>query len=179
MAMAVANRYARALADVVGRTGEFRKVQQELADFAAVYRESAELREVLKTPAVAPEAKQKVLGALLARLGTSATTSNFLRVLLANYRLGLLEMIQAAYQRIANERMGIVRVSISSAVELQAQSRQDLQARFETMTRNQVEIDFRVEEGLVGGVLAQIGSTLYDGSVRGSLARIREKLTAR
>ena len=179
MAMVVVNRYARALADVVGRTGEFRKVQQELADFAAVYRDSAELREALKTPAVALPVKLKILDALLARLATSPTTSNFLRILLANYRLSLLDAILAAYQRIANERMGIVRVSISSAVELPPPSRQELQARFETLTRNQVEMEFRLEEGLVGGVLAQIGSTLYDGSVRGSLAQIRERLTAR
>jgi F-type H+-transporting ATPase subunit delta len=179
MATAVANRYARALADVVSQTGEYAKIREELESFAALYRESPDLREALRTPALSGEAKGKLLEAILARLEISSVAANFLRVLSDNYRLPLLEEILLAYQRIALDRLGIARVKISSAVELSPEEKQELRARFEALTRRKVEVEFRVEKDLLGGVLAQIGSTVYDGSVRGHLERIRERLTAR
>jgi F-type H+-transporting ATPase subunit delta len=179
LAIAIANRYARALADVVARTGDYRRVQEELQDFAAVFRESADLRDVLRTPAVAVQDKTRVLEAVLQRLETSTIGTNFLRVLLGNYRLDLLDEIIAAFQKIANERLGVARVEIASATELSDAERGALVARFEALTQKRVEVDFRVERSLLGGIEARIGSTVYDGSVRGHLERMRERLMAR
>jgi len=179
MAAAIAHRYARALADVVGRTGEYRRALDDLHAFAAVYRENAELREALKTPAVPMADKRRVLEAILARLGTCLVIANFCRVLLGNYRLPDLDDIIAAFVKIATDRLGIAQVRISSATELSEDERRTLIARFEGITHRRVEADFQVEPGLLGGIAAQIGSTVYDGSVRGHLQRLRERLTAR
>ena len=179
MPMVVANRYARALADVVTPSGDYRKVLQELQDFASAYRESLELQEVFASPIVALPQKMKVLEAIGARLGDSPLTLIFLRVLLANYRMPLLEEVVQAFRRIANDRMGVVQVIISSASDLSEAEREALASRFRELTRKQVELEFRIDSELLGGILAQIGSTVYDGSVRGNLARIREQLTAR
>ena len=179
MAMAIANRYARALADVVARTGDYRQVLSDLEGFAAAYRESAELREVLTTPAVPPPQKHAVLEAILTRLEVSQVTSNFLRVLTGNYRLSLLDEVIHAFLKIANDRLGIVRVEVASAAELSETERQELLARFGVLMQKQVDVEFRVEKKLLGGILAQIESTVYDGSVRGHLQRIRERLMAR
>ncbi len=176
--MAVANRYARALADVVGRTGDYRLVLRELQDFCAAYRESAELRELFETPAVPVPEKIRVLEAILARLATSQVTSNFLRVLLDNHRMGSLEEVCQAFRRVANDRLGVVQVRIFSAADLSEFEQQALRARFAELTRKQVELEFHLDEELLGGILAQIDSTLYDGSVRGHLERIRQRLTA-
>jgi F-type H+-transporting ATPase subunit delta len=178
LAIAIANRYARALADVVAQTGDYRRVQGELQDFAEVYAESADLRDVLRTPAVAPPDRRRVLEAILRRLGTSTISGNFLRVLLDNYRLALLEEIMEAFQKMANERLGVARVEIASATELSEAERGTLTTRFEALTQKRVEVDFRVDRNLLGGIEARIGSTVYDGSVRGHLERIRERLTA-
>jgi F-type H+-transporting ATPase subunit delta len=177
--MVIATRYARALADVVAASGEYRKVLEELQDFESVYRESPELKEVFASPAVALPQKMKVLEAIGQRLGESPVTLNFLRVLLANYRLPLLEEALQAYRKIANDRLGVVQVTISSASDLSEAERERVAARFRELTGKQVELEFRIEGELLGGILAQIGSTVYDGSVRGNLARIREQLTAR
>jgi F-type H+-transporting ATPase subunit delta len=99
-------------------------------------------------------------------------------VLLANYRMPLLEEVVQAFHRIANDRMGVVQVIISSASDLSEAEREALASRFRELTRKQVELEFRIDSELLGGILAQIGSTVYDGSVRGNLARIREQLTA-
>lgn len=179
MAIAVANRYARALADVVGPRGNYREILAELQDFAAVLHGSAELREVMETPAVAIAEKKKVLQAILARAGVSEVTRNFLLILADHYRLGLLGEIVLAFQKVANERLGIAQVKVFSAADLTEAEREALRKRFAELTGRRVELEFLKEEKLVGGVIAQVDSTVYDGSVRGHLARMRERLTAR
>jgi F-type H+-transporting ATPase subunit delta len=177
--MVVANRYARALADVVATSGDYLRVLQELQDFVSAYRDSLELQQVFASPAVALPQKMKVLEAIGQKLGQSPVTLNFLRVLLANYRMPLLGEAVQAYRKIANERLGIVQVTLSSASDLADAGRESVAARFKELTGKQVEIEFRVDSELLGGIVAQIGSTVYDGSVRGNLARIREQLMAR
>jgi F-type H+-transporting ATPase subunit delta len=175
--MAVANRYARALADVVGERGDYRKIKQEVEDFAAVYRASPELREVFDTPALPLTEKAKVLEAVTRRLGTTSITANFLRVLVVNYRMEALGEIGRAFHKLANARLGVVEVKVVSAAGLSEAERQALRARFIELTGKQVEFDFHLDPELLGGILAQVGSTVYDGSVRGQLQRIRQRLT--
>jgi F-type H+-transporting ATPase subunit delta len=179
MPMVVANRYACALAEVVAVSGDYRRVLQELQDFASAYRESLELREVLASPAVVLPQKMKVLEAIGAKLGVSPLTLIFLRVLLTNYRMPLLEEAVQAYRKIAYDRLGVAQVNVSSAADLSEAERESVATRFRELTGKQVELAFRIDSELLGGILAQIGSTVYDGSVRGNLARIREQLTAR
>ncbi len=176
MPTVVANRYARALADVVASTGNYRQVLSELEDFSAAYRESIELREVCDTPAVTMAQKLTVLEALAGKLGSSHVTLNFLRVLMSHYRMPLLEEILQAFRNVAYARLRIVRVRISSASALSHGERELLQARFNELTEQQSELEFHLDGDLIGGLVAQIGSTVYDGSIRGHLDRIRELL---
>lgn len=177
--MVVANRYARALAEVVAPTGNYGELLRELEDFAASTSASAELREVFETPAIPLPDKTKVLEAILKRLGASAVTTNFLRVLLAHYRMGLLSQVVQAFRKIANTRQGIVEVKVFSAAALAPPELEALRARFAELTRRQVQLEFELDPSLLGGALAQIDSTIYDGSVRGQLERIRQQLLAR
>jgi F-type H+-transporting ATPase subunit delta len=178
MSMAIANRYARALADVVASTGDYRRTLRELADFSAAYRESAELREVFETPAVPLLKKLKVLDLILRRLETSLITGNFLRVLATNYRMAVLPEFYDAFRKIANERLGVARVEVLFATELGPAQQEALRARFVELTQREVEFQFLLDRELLGGVRAQVDSTVYDGSVRGELERIRRQLTA-
>jgi F-type H+-transporting ATPase subunit delta len=178
MPTVIANRYARALADVVAAGNNYRQVLEELEAFSAVYRESLELREVCETPAVALAKKLAVLDAVVHLLGSSRVTLNFLRVLLSHHRLPLLDEAIQAFRKVSYARMGIVEVKISSAADLTSQQRELLHARFNELTRQQSELKFQVDGNLIGGVVAQIGSTVYDGSIRGHLDRIREQLMA-
>ena len=118
MPMVIANRYARALADVLAPSGDYRNVLAELEDFERAYHESPELREVFASPAVTLPDKMKVLEAIGQRLGVSPVTLNFLRVLLANYRMPLLGEATQAFRKVSNDREGIVQVTITSASEL-------------------------------------------------------------
>lgn len=176
MAFRIANRYARALADVVGETSGYGRALDELATFEGVYRESADLRNLFDAPAVPLAAKLKVLDTILGRLGASLAVSNFLRVLVKNYRMTHFDEIRQAFRRIANQRLGIVDVKISSAAELDPSERGTMAARFRELTGRQVEFEFHLDPELVGGLRAQVGSTVYDGSVRGALDRLKEQL---
>jgi F-type H+-transporting ATPase subunit delta len=176
MSTVVANRYARALADVVTSTGNYLQVLRELEAFSAVYRQSAELREVCDTPAVAMPKKLGVLQALADRLGSSPVVLNFLRVVMSHYRMPLLAEIVPAFRNVAYARLGVVRVKISSASELSKEERDRLRARFNGLTQKQSELEFHLDGNLIGGLVAQIGSTVYDGSIRGQLDRMRERL---
>jgi len=178
MALRVANRYARALADVVGDGGAYRAALDELQVFRTVYGENPELRDLFEAPAVPLLSKLRVLDAVLKRLGLSLAVSNFLRVLVKNYRMTHYEEIWQAFRRIANERLGIAMVKIFSASDLAATEREALAARFREVTGKQVEFEFYLEPELVGGLRAQVDSTVYDGSVRGALSRFKEQLTA-
>lgn len=179
MPQAVAQRYARALAEIVGPQGNFARTAAEIEAFAEIYRENAELREVFETPAVKPEQKLGVLDAILARLGASREVGNFLRVLLKHYRMNVLADIQQAFQSIANDEMGVAQMRVVSAAPLNDRERGALGQRFQELTGKKIEAEYGVDPDLVGGVLAQIKSTIYDGSVRGALDRIREQIGSR
>jgi len=179
MPMLVSNRYARALADVVAGSGDYHTTMVELEEFAAAWRESLELREIIDSPAVTMPQKDKLIETIGQRLGVSPSTLNFFRVLLANYRMALVEEVVQAYRKIANDRMGVVHVTISSAAALSASQQEALAARFRELTHKQVELEYQIDSELLGGILGQIGSTVYDGSVRGNLTRIRAQLMAR
>lgn len=177
--MAVANRYARALAEVLGPQGDYRRVLRELDDFAAAYGVNADLRGLFESPTVTVEDKTRVLAAILERMGAAPVTANFLRVVLANYRLNLIDQIREAFRKLAYQRLGVTEVRIESAARLTETEQQTLRARFAELTGRQVELKFHLNPGLLGGILAQIQSTVYDGSIRGSLERIRQQLGVR
>jgi F-type H+-transporting ATPase subunit delta len=179
MAIAVANRYARALGDVLGPRGDYRRILSELEDFAATYRRNGELRNVFESPAIPLAGRTKVLAAILERMGTAAVTVNFLRVLVANYRMGLIDQVTQAFRKIAYEQLGVTEVRIESAATLSDAERDALRQRLVVITGRQVELEFHLSPELLGGVIAQIESTVYDGSVRGGLERIRQQLTTR
>src|SRR5215472_2692450 len=133
MSTAVANRYARALADVVSRSGAYREISRELEEFSAACRVSPELRRVFETPAIPFLEKTKVLQAILARLGGSTVTWNFLRVLLSHYRMNLIDEVAKAFHRLANDRLGVVEVRVASAAPLSEDEERSLRLRLELL----------------------------------------------
>ncbi|MGH9327340.1 MAG: ATP synthase F1 subunit delta [Terriglobia bacterium] len=176
MPMAIAQRYARGLAEAAGAQKDYSGITKALEAFAGIYRESAELREVFDSPAVFFRQKNNVLAAILDRLQVPAIAGNFLHVLLAHYRLNLLDEIRNAFQRLANERLGIVQMTLVSASPLSVEQQEALRESFGEITQQKVDVKYQVDPSLLGGAKAQIRSTVYDGTVRGYLDRIRERL---
>ncbi|NDD62458.1 MAG: ATP synthase F1 subunit delta [Acidobacteria bacterium] len=172
----VANRYARALADVISERGEVDEVVSELRHFAGLQGGHDTLRAVFASPVVNLGRKRAVLGQLLTRLQFRSTSANFLQLLLTNSRLHQLDQMLAALDREIDRRSNFVTAEITTAREVDAEQRQQLNASLKAATGREVRLTFRIDPAIIGGVVTRIDSLVYDGSVRNKLARMRESL---
>jgi F-type H+-transporting ATPase subunit delta len=172
----VALRYARALADVVIEHGTADTVKGELSTFAQAVNDSADLRNFLANPSVARTQKLAVIEKLMARMGGSKTLRNFLLVLVDNRRAGLLREISEAFETELRARLGIAKAEVSSARDLNDEERRELLGTLERLTGKRVEASYSLNPELIAGAQVRIGSTVYDGSVREQLNRMRSRL---
>jgi F-type H+-transporting ATPase subunit delta len=171
------SRYARAFADVIFEEKlNAKTIQQQLADFAAAWHESRELREFFLDPSFPVEQRVDLLDKLNAKLKMAKQTRNFIAVLIRNDRIAGLDDVLAEFRREVNQRLGISEAKVISARKLDEQERRDLEKQIAALTGGTVEAQFEVDHGLLGGAVVQVGSTVYDGSVRGRLDRLREEL---
>ena len=185
MSLALARRYARALADIIfaaqlppaKQRAEVQQIKQQLTDFSALLRQHAALRNVLASPAVSREEKRALLERLRKLLGWSGLTRNFLGVLLDHRRLDLLEAVLGAFDREVYARLGIVPVDITTAFTLNAQQKKLLEERLAALAGAQVELRYREDTEILAGGVARMGSTIYDGSLRARLRRLQQQLT--
>jgi F-type H+-transporting ATPase subunit delta len=178
---AVAARYANALADVVTGTASALKPEQavvELRAFEATLRDSAELHNALITPAVPGSRKKAVVGRIAGLLELSRITRNFLFVLVDHRRITLLSDIIRTFEEVVDARLGYAQAEVSSAADLNDGERRTLTAQLERLTGKRIRMRFSLDPALIGGAVARIGSTVYDGSVRGQLASLERRLSA-
>jgi F-type H+-transporting ATPase subunit delta len=179
MASAVANRYAHALVDIVMDPGSILKPEDAVAQLAAVdglIQESLELRTALATPAISNSRKRAVMAKLIEKIGASPLIRNFVYVVIDHRRIHLFGEIRQAFELQLDERLGFVRAEVSSAAPLNQALSAGLESRLAKLTGKKMRLRFDVDPTLVGGVVARIGSTVYDGSIRGELQELGRKL---
>ena len=172
----IANRYARALADVIVGHGETNEVVKELMDFERMMDEHSQLRDVFASPVIATERKRAVLDELLARISPRQTTANFLRLLLNNSRLQDLDQMLLALSRELDARMNIVSAEITTAREISQKEKAALQRQLKSGTGKEVRVRFQTDPAIIGGLVTRIGSVVYDGSIRNQLAQMKRRL---
>lgn len=170
--------YANALADVVLQQGAAEPISGQLAEFAGLLSQSAELRSFLSSPAIARQAKHAVIEKIVARAGASRILRNFLYVLVDQHRTFHIPEIAAAFRDVVRERQGIVEAEITSAVELSAAQRADLGKVLERLAGKKLETRYALDPALLGGAIVRVGSTVYDGSVRNRLERLHTRLAS-
>jgi F-type H+-transporting ATPase subunit delta len=168
----VARRYAQALADVVVERREEREVQNEIQGWASMIDGNPQLKEVFANPTVAYEQKQTVLEELISRTRVRGTTASFLRVLLRNQRLEQLPEISARFGQILDERSGVVAAEITTARPISEELKKTLHETLASATGRTVRLTFGTDENIIGGFVARIGSTVFDGSVDNHLERL-------
>lgn len=172
----VARRYAAALADVVAKSGDAETVKSELSAWEMLIDSNNELSSLFANPAIAHLNKSTILDNLIARTKPTRTTSNFLRVLLSNGRLGDLKEINARFDLELEARSGNVVAKVTSARELTESEKAELSANLTKLTGKHIKPAYNVDKGIIGGVVTQIGSTVYDGSVKTQLENLREEM---
>jgi len=178
---AVASRYANALADVVTAVRSPVRPEIALAELQAfenTLRDSPELENALVTPAVPAGRKKAVVKRVADALQLSRIPRNLLFVLIDHRRIASLAGIIQTLEVVLDERLGFARAEVSSPRELTGEQRAALNSRLEQITGKRIRMRFAVDDSLIGGVVARIGSTVYDGSVRGELAALERRLCA-
>jgi F-type H+-transporting ATPase subunit delta len=172
-----APRYARAFAEVAESAKlDVAAAQQQMNDFAETLAGSAELRAVLDNPSLEFASKLKVLDAIAARIGMFPQVRNFLAVILEHHRLNELAEILAAYREVVDEHSGAVEARVISARPLNGDDREQLETQIAKLAGARVRASYSEDASLLGGAVVEIGSTIYDGSLRAQLQKLKQTL---
>jgi F-type H+-transporting ATPase subunit delta len=172
-------RYAHAFLDVVTAAKlDAKAIDGQLADFLGTWNGSAELREFFVNPAVPTLQKVQFLDTLNKKLGMLKELRNLLAVLIDNDRIGHVDEVAAAYRKLLQEQAGIRQAEIVTARRLTDVERLQLVADVGKLAGAEIDASFKQDPSILGGMVVRIGSTVYDGSVRGRLNRLKEELTA-
>lgn len=175
----VHSRYARALVDAVADMKlDGRQVVQQLSALVDLVNGSADLRHVWENPAIPADQKRKLLDAIAAREGTLKPVRNFVAILIDNRRIAALPEIAKQVELEMDRRLGLAEARVTSARELSADERHELETQMERLTGKKVRAHYATDGKLLGGAVVRLGSTIYDGSVRGQLRKMKERLSA-
>jgi len=175
----VASTYARAFADVVlsARLDANRAIGG-LRRLAELFGENADLRRVWENPAVPAEQKRRLLDAIVQREGVEKPVRNLVAVLIDHRRVQFLARIVEQLKKELDARLGFAEAQISSARELGDAEKRALETRIEGITGKKVRAHYGLDASLLGGAVVRVGSTIYDGSVKGQLEKIKEAISS-
>ena len=175
---AVASRYARALVEVIlEQRVDTDIARQQLRAIVDAVHESIELRRVWESPAVLPEQKRAVLDGIAAQIKAVKPIRNFMAVIIDHRRIGMLDDIMRDFESELDAQLGFTEVEVSSARPLSPGEKRAVETRVERLTGKKVRARYTTNTELLGGVVVRAGSTIYDGSVRGQLAKIKQELS--
>ncbi|MEE9197885.1 MAG: ATP synthase F1 subunit delta [bacterium] len=175
----VARRYARALVELAEQEGRMDAAGEELGRAAALFDTSAELRNLMFSPGITKDVKRNVLEDLIGRAEVSDLVGRFLKLLVDKDRLRYIQPISVVYRELADELSNRIRARIRAAFALSPEEEAALRKQLSTATGKEVVLEIETDKTLLGGLKAQLGSAIWDGSVRNHLESLREKLVGR
>jgi F-type H+-transporting ATPase subunit delta len=174
----VAGRYARAIYELGVESGDLKALTDQIGLFTEWYSSSDELRAVLDNPLVEPAQREAILTEVAARAAVGQITLNALRLLASRHRLAALPFIARRLNTLADERAGIVRATVTSAIPLPEDYYRELATRLEQALERKVVLERRQDPSLLGGIVTRIGDNIIDGSVIGRLHELERRLLA-
>jgi F-type H+-transporting ATPase subunit delta len=172
-----ATRYARALFDVaVKEKADLEQIERELGEFAALFTQYPDLEKVLLNPAVPVPRKRAAVADLIARAKFSPIVSKLLTLLAERDRLVLVRDLLAAFSERVLDYRNVVRAEVTTATAIDPQRTEAIRQGLAKLTGRTVKVSTKVEPAIIGGVVARVGSTVYDGSVTRQLEKMKERL---
>jgi F-type H+-transporting ATPase subunit delta len=172
----ISRRYAQALMNLAAKDKQVEAVATGLDEIAATVRDSSPLSAALADPKVPHTVKVAVIGEVLDRSKVPALVATFLRFLAQKRRVALLEEIRQVYHELADERLGRGLAEVTVANPLDDAKRDALRQHLEALSGKSLSLRVQVDAAILGGVVARIGSTVWDGSLRNQLTQIRQSL---
>jgi F-type H+-transporting ATPase subunit delta len=175
----VASTYARAFADVVMDAHlDVNRAIAELRTIANLLAESSDLRRVWENPAIPADQKRRVLDVIAERDGILKQVRNLVAVLIDHRRVHFLEPVIRQLEKELDARLGFAEADITSTRALADPEKREFEAQVGKLTGKKVRAHYGQDASLLGGAIVRIGSTIYDGSVRGQLERIKEAISS-
>jgi len=171
-----ATRYAKALLEVAIQESDPGKIAADLTSVAEAMAGSAELRRALTSPGIPQDVRVNVVGAVAAQIGAAPPLAKILKMLADRGRLDLVPLMAEVYRERLLAHANIVRATVTSATPLGADEIKGLEGSLGGLTGKKIQIETTVDPALVGGVVARIGSTVYDGSIRTQLEKIKRQI---
>ncbi len=173
----LARRYAKAIFDIGTQQGDITKLGQDIRSLAKAMNESAELGTALTNPAIRRSDRRKVIDGLLQVIGVQTASRNLVYILLDGERMGTLPSISRALDEMIEAKAGRVNAEVVSAKPLDPSQLSQINAVLEKLSGKKVSVTTRQDPELLGGVVAKIGDTVYDGSLRSQLRSLRDELS--
>jgi len=149
---------------------------RQLRQFAAILSEQPDARAVFENPTISADGRKGLLNKIGDAVAFDKVIRNFLNLLVERNRLALITEIIAAYEKLLDEKQGVVRALVTSAKPLDAAQQSAVATKLQVLTGKQVRVELSVDPSLIGGLVAQVGSTVYDGSIRQQLNAFKNRL---
>jgi len=176
-ARVIANRYARALLQVVVEKKEDpERIERELSEVINLVAAHPDLGQTLESPAVVAERRAAVIDDVAKRSKWTKTTANLLRVMAAKERFAILELVRDAYRRQVDEHRNMEKAEVVTPHALSKAEEKALIGKLEQLTGKTVRAEFATDSNLMGGLIVRIGNRIYDATVTAQLARFKERL---
>jgi F-type H+-transporting ATPase subunit delta len=172
----VSRRYAKALLNLALETGEHEKVAESLDAVVRAIAASTEARTLAQNPGYTQKQRQQLVDLLAQRLNLPATLVNFLRLLVDRHRFAELADIARSYRDLVDAQVGRVRGTVTSAQPLPPDELERVRRVLSETTRKSLVLELRTDPALLGGIVAQVGPTVWDGSLKTQLERLRKDL---
>lgn len=172
----IAKRYARAFFEIAKEDQKYEIYYNELTLFSSIIEENENLKELFLNPIFDQDEKMAIVNAILRKIDISATTGNFLKLLVDKRRIGFLPEIENSYRQLMDDTLKRTRVNVRTAFPLSSELSGKLKERLEEMTGKKVEMTISEDASLLGGIVVGVGDTLYDGSIKTQLRNIRNLL---
>lgn len=181
MTQAAANRYVSALADIVAEPATAVTLEEtldQLEAFGELLEESSELDSLLRSPAVAPREKRELVDSIAARIGLARVVRNFLCVVIDNRRIGDFHLFVTGFRAWLDRLRRRAEIEVRTASPVTPGQKQALERQFRRLTGMQLRPTYVLDPNLIGGMSVQVGSTLFDGSLRASLGSLASSLAS-
>lgn len=174
----IAERYAKALSSAIDSAEELEEALDALRDFAEVYEGHPELRQAIENPVLTLDVRKAVLEEVVKRSGMPEIACGFIRTLFLRGRISLLADVLELLDRVVNKRLGRVRAEVTTAVPLTESHTEKIRKSLSDFARKEVHLTTEVDASIIGGVVVRMEGTVFDGSLRARLARMKLALMA-
>ena len=170
--------FAKALVEVTFELNQYERVDRDLDQFNQLLQKNQELNAFYKNPVILVSQKKNSTSQILSKLGFSKISSNFLFILVDRNRINRLNVILEAFRQGVRERLGVVWVDVTTSVDIDGDTQNHLRIALSKFSGKEVQLQFNTDPHILGGVIARVGDTIYDGSVRQQLQLIKDQLSS-